>query len=96
MKSKPQTRLFYTENHVNKNDDFQTSQKTLEIQVTGQVAVSQVGKYFEGGGKKTLVVERFERPVAESKMMIGKGGKLKKCSGISIKKSQRNNDILKS
>lgn len=48
MKWKPQRRLFYTEKHVNKMSNFQTSQKMLEIQVKEQVDVLYVGKHLKG------------------------------------------------
>lgn len=94
MKCKPRGRVFYTEKRVNKKSDFQTSQKMLEVQVKGQMAVIQVGKCFEGEKKKSWS-SRDLRPVAESKIMMGKGGKPKKNSGISIKKPHQTNKQTK-
>lgn len=76
MKCKPQGRLFYTEKHVNKKGDFQTSQKMLEVQVKGQVAVIQIGKCFEGE-KKILVIKRSET-CGRIKNYDGEGGKAEK------------------
>lgn len=94
MKCKLQRKLCYTAKRVNKKSNFQTSQKMLEIQVKGQVAVIQVGKCFGRGKKKTLVVKRSVKPVAEPKIMMGKGGKLKKNSGISIKKNPNQTKVV--
>lgn len=77
-----QRSLHYAKNCVNKKNNFQTSQKMLEV----KVAVKQVGKCFEGGNKPLLV----KRSVAESKITMGKWEKLKKNSGISIKTTKNN------